>query len=162
MKKRLCIVVLVVTTILGARPALAVDGSEVRLRSSTVPGAVAGAIGQLDTSLPDSIVFRVGGNPDITMPYAQITEFSYHTEVVHHLGVLGAIAVGLVKKRQRQHFITISYRDNRDTIQVTAFEISKAMPDVAVSLLRSKARSACERNQFGSCTPVVTPPVHVR
>jgi len=157
MRKILCIAILSVL-VLGELPALAVEGSEVQLRSSTVAGTKTGVIGQLDIAVPDKMVFRAPGSPDLAMPYANIVEFSSREEVAHHLGFFPAMFVGMFKARWKQHFITISYRDSNDAMQVAAFEVAKGTPDILVSLLQARARNACERVEYGACTPVVMQP----
>jgi hypothetical protein len=157
MRKILCLV-LMSTFVLGGLPALAVEGSEVQLRASTVPGTKTGTVGEFDITVPDKMIFRAPGNPDLAMPYANIVEFSSREEVTHHLGVLAVIVLGLLGPREKQHFITISYRDSSDTMQMASFEVAKKTPDIVVSLLQARARNACERREFGACTPVVTPP----
>jgi len=144
--------------VLGALPALAVDGSEVQLRSSTVAGTKTGVVGQLDITVPDKMVFRAPGSPDLAMPYANIVEFSSREEVTHHLGFFPAMFAGMFKPRWKQHFLTISYRDCNDVMQVAAFEVAKGTPDILVSLLQARARNSCERSQYEACTPVVTQP----
>ena len=146
MRKILCVAMLS-AVFLGESPARAVDGSEVELRSSTVPGTKAGVVGQLDITVPDKMIFRAPGSPDLAMPYANIVEFSSREEVAHHLGFFPAMFVGMFKARWKQHFLTISYRDSNDVMQVAAFEVAKGTPDILVSLLQARARNACERSQ---------------
>ena len=57
-----------------------------------------------------------------------IDSYEYSRRVAHHLGVLTAIAVALVKKRQRKHFLRIAYDDERKTPEVAIFEVPKNMP----------------------------------
>jgi hypothetical protein len=92
------------------------------------------------------------------MPYDKIVEFQSREEVKYHIGVLAAIVVGLLKTRHKVHFITISYRDSSDVMQVAFFEVSKTAPSMLVPVLQSRARNACERREYGACMPVVSPP----
>jgi hypothetical protein len=59
--------------------------------------------------------------------------------VTHHLGVLPAIAVSLVKKRQRKHFLRIAYHDEFKTPQVAIFEVPKKMPLTLFAILQQRA-----------------------
>jgi hypothetical protein len=158
MKKPLYVSLLLLLSMLTAKPALAVDGSQVQLRSVTVPGHPIDAIGVFDITTPDNIIFRAPGAPDLAIPYASIIEFSTRNEVKFHIGVAPAIAVGIVKKRKKQHFLSLSYRDATQTVQVVTFEISKQAPPMLTSLLQAKARTACERREAGACIPVVPAP----
>ena len=158
MRKILRLAMMLSVLVLGGLPALAVEGSEVELRSSTVPGTKTGVLGQLDITVPDRMIFRAPGSPDLAMPYANIVEFSSHEKLTHHLGFFPAMFVGMIKPRSKQHFLTISYRDNNDAMQVAAFEVAKDTPDILVSLLQARARNACARSEYGSCVPVVAQP----
>jgi len=64
----------------------------------------------------------------LIIPFEMIDSFEYSRQVARNLGVLPAIAVGLVKHRQRRHFFRISYHDESKAPQVAIFEVSKEMP----------------------------------
>ena len=57
-------------------------------------------------------------------------------QVARHLGVVPAIAVGLVKRWQRRHYFRITYHDESKTQQVAIFEVSKG--DAPALGLRSR------------------------
>lgn len=143
--KTIWIMLLVLVCI--SKPALAVDGREARLIESSIPGVEPDSTGAFDLTQQTNLVFEVKGRPAIAIPYSKITQYASHTEVTHHLGVAGTIAVGLVKKRQRGHFLTITYRDEHDMPQIAAFEISKTMPNIMLSLLHAKAMNGREQSE---------------
>ncbi len=76
--------------------------------------------------------------------YQNIRNFHYYTEVAHHLGVAPAIAVGLVKRRERKHFFTISYMDSSEVAQVMILEVPKNDPPVLLAILRTRAPQVCK------------------
>jgi len=121
-----------------AMPALAVEGSQVMYVGGSATGVVAGTVGNLDMTTETVLVFQSAAGK-IQIPYAAIQSFEYSTEVTHHLGVMPAIAVGLVKKRQRRHFFRISYMDQRDTAQVAIFEVPKGMPRTLKAILQDRS-----------------------
>jgi len=90
----------------------------------TSSGINVGTIGRIDMSSQTALVFECQGNK-LSIPYVAIDSFEYSREVKRHLGVLPAIAVGLVKQRQRRHFFRISYRDDPNSPQAAIFEVSK-------------------------------------
>jgi len=135
-------------------PAFAVTGSEVQLRASTLPSST------LDTTVPQRLIFHSPSRPDLAMPYAQITEFTSRQEVAHHLGVLAAIAVGLVKARQQRYLISIAFTDTDGAAQVATFEVGKNAMETLLPVLQARARNACERKEFGGCTPVTISQTH--
>jgi hypothetical protein len=125
-----------------ALPAAAVENDQVLYAGGTAQNVKAGALGRLDTTLETALVFENAGDK-FSIPYAGIQSFAYDKEVTRHLGVLPAIAVGLLKVRQHSHFFRISYRDEKGD-QVAVFEVSKQMPRVLQSVLASRSPNACK------------------
>ena len=74
----------------------------------------------------------------IMIPYRSIESFEYSKEVKHHLGVLPAIAVGVVRKRKRSHFFRISFCDDHDVKQVVIFEVSKQAVRIVRAVLDAR------------------------
>jgi hypothetical protein len=110
-----------------AVPILAVDGRPGDVRGCTVPALPAGAVGRLDTTSEESLTFEYSGTK-VLIPYSQIESFEYSTEVTRHLGVMPAIAVGLIKMHQLRYYFRISYRSADNVSQVVVFEVPKHMP----------------------------------
>lgn len=108
-------------------PALAVEGNHVKYVGGTLSGMNVGAVGKIETSGIE-LSFESSGRK-IAIPYASIESFHQSTEVAHHLGILPAIAVALLKARQRRHFIGISYRDlsSDPESQVVVLEVPKGL-----------------------------------
>jgi len=157
MNKLLRLILLSLLTLtLSTASAFAVSGSQVQLRASTVAAPPLDTIGQFDTTLPERLLFHAPNQPDLVIPYAQITEFFVHEEVARHLGVFPAIVVGTVKKRQQHHFVSITYTDATGAAQVATFEVAKSVPSLILPVLEARARNACERrNEQGFCSPIV-------
>jgi hypothetical protein len=109
-----------------------------------------GIAGRLDTSSASALSFEATGST-LVIPYAKIESYEYTRKVARHLGVLPAIAVGLVKKRQRRHFFRISYRDDSDALRVVLFEVPKQMPPVLEAILRAKAPQGCGTQAYAWC-----------
>ncbi|HEY0796089.1 MAG TPA: hypothetical protein VGD64_09950 [Acidisarcina sp.] len=133
---------------------LAVESGEVAYTGGSLTTVPLEVTGKFDTSLPTAIIFQFRANghaTEIKIPYGNITGFNYHTEVAHHLGVLPAIAVGLVKRRERKHLISISFSDDANVAQTAIFEVAKHDPPSLVAILRARAPQACGRN-LQACT----------
>jgi hypothetical protein len=124
-------------------PAGAVEDGQVMYAGGTVAGMQAGVLGRLDTTSETTLSFESAGSK-LAIPYARIASFEYSDKVARHLGVLPAIAVGLVKKRQRRHFFQISYHDDSDSTQVAVFEVSKQMPQTLLAVLKFRSPQACQ------------------
>ena len=120
-----------------------VENEQVEYVGGTVQSIKTGTIGQFDLSSASQLSFQSpGGN--MSIPYAAITSYEFSQEVSHHLGVAPAIAVGLIKKRQRQHFLRISYVDADNVAQGVVFEVAKQMPRTLLAVLQTKAPQGCK------------------
>jgi hypothetical protein len=103
--------------LLASLSAFAVAEGQVLYVGGTVPGLGVNAVGRLDLASETSLTFESSGGK-LTIPYSAIESFEYSKEVTRHLGVLPAIAVGLVKQRQHRHFFRIAYRDQTQVSHV--------------------------------------------
>jgi hypothetical protein len=130
-----------------AVPVLAVDNGHVMYAGGTVPALPAGVVGRLDTTSEVSLTFEYSGTK-VLIPYSEIESFEYSTEVTRHLGVMPAIAVGLVKMRQHRHYFRISYRSADKVPQVAVFEVPKHMPRTFQAVLVARAPQGM---QAGTC-----------
>ncbi len=119
--------------------AFALDEGHARYVGGTVPGVPAGVVGRLDTTSDAELIFLQAGNK-LAIPYASIESYEYSKEVTQHLGVLPAIAIGLVKMRRHSHFFRISYR-NQNALQVVVFEVPKHTPHTLQAILQARSPS---------------------
>ena len=108
--------------------AAALEDGDAKYVGGTVPEMTIGDLGQLDTTSETSLTFLNAGKK-LAISYASIESYEYSKEVTRHLGVLPAIAVGLVKVRRHRHFFRISYRgQDSPVMQVAILEVPKHMP----------------------------------
>jgi hypothetical protein len=138
MKKLLAFYLILVVSL----PALAVEDGQVMYVGGTAPGVTAGCIGRLNTTFDTELIFECAGTR-LSIPYAAIQSFDYSTEVRRHLGVLPAVAIGLLKMRHHQHFFRISYRNPENTAQAAIFEVPKHMPRILQAVLETRAPRLC-------------------
>jgi len=139
--------------LLFARPLLAVDDGDVSYVGGTVENLKEGSPGKLDITSQTELVF-VSSSVKLVIPYASIDSYDHSQQVAHHLGVLPAIAVSLVKKRQRQHFLRIAYHDEIKTPQVAIFEVPKQMPLTLLAILQQRAPQGCKPQPYSKCRAV--------
>jgi len=137
-KRMLWIVLLLVPAVFAQKS----DPSQVRYVSGSAPDIKPDALGHVDLSSEQSLVFA-SSQGKLVIPYTAIRTFEYRQEVTHHLGVLPAIAVGLLKARQHQHFFSISYQDDGGGSQAVVLEVPKHMAVPLEMMLRSKAPQGC-------------------
>lgn len=129
----------------------AVEDGQAMYAGGTVAGMKDGTLGKLNTKSLDSLAFESAGST-LVIPYAKIDSYEYSHPVARHLGVMPAIAVGIVKKRQRRHFFRISFHDDGGNIRVAMFEVPKHMPPVLLAILGAKAPGRCSPTINVYCT----------
>ena len=122
-------------------PALAVDDHQVMYVGGTTPGIAAGTVGSLDTTAETALIFEHAGSK-LEIPYTAIESYEYSTEVTRHLGVLPAIAVGMVRIRKHRHYFRVSYHGADGMAQVAVFEVSKQMPRTLQAVVMARASTA--------------------
>lgn len=128
----------------------AVEGGQVMYVGGTVGTLTGGVRGRLDASSQRVLNFEYSGGK-LAIRFEMIDSYEYSQRVARHLGVLPAIAVGLVKRRQRRHFFRISYRDDSKTPQVVIFEVSKEMPRTLLAILEERAPQGCKPPTSAKC-----------
>jgi hypothetical protein len=128
----------------------AVEGGQVMYVGGTAVTLKEGVSGKLDTSSQTVLNFDYPGGK-LVIPFEMIDSYEYSQRVARHLGVLPAIAVGLVKRRQRKHFLRISYHDESKAPQVAIFEVSKEMPHALLAILQVRAPQGCKPPTNARC-----------
>lgn len=136
MKKSLAFTII----LLFSFSSFALNRTQVRYEGGTASSISPGAVGRFDTTSDASLIYQSAGRK-IEIPYASIESHQYTCEIAHRLGFLPTIAVGLLKVRQRRHFLRIAYRDaaHKDSIQVVVFEVPKQMPRTLQPILDARA-----------------------
>src|SRR5579871_3473241 len=115
---------LILALIGGGVPAFAVDRMPVIYVNGTVKAAAEDANATLDTSSGDALRLQVGAE-QVAIPYANVTAYTYHVENRFRLGVLGTVAVGMLKARSKRHLMMLSWKDDSGTYQTATLEASK-------------------------------------
>lgn len=137
--KRIILVVLMLVAVISAQ---AIEGTEVRCVSGTATGIRPDALGRVDLGSEQAFIFD-SSQGKLVIPYTTIRSFEYRQEATHHLGVVPAIAVGLLKARQHKHLFRISYKDESNVSQAVILEVPKHMAVPLEMLLKSRAPNAC-------------------
>ena len=122
--------------------AMAVEDGDVIYAGGTIAAVAPGSTGQINTAARDALIFEGKGNR-FEIPYAAISSFEISQDVARHLGVLPAIGTGLLRHRQRRHFLRIEFQPANATPHVVIFEVPKYMPKVLQAVLETRAPQAC-------------------
>ena len=117
------------------------DRATVVYTGGTVPNLKPETAGRLDITEPAAVAF-VYPSGKLAIDFDAIQSYEYSREVAHHLGILPAIEVGLVKARKQNHLLRITYRDANNASQVAVFRIPKQMPHTLLPVLRIRAPQA--------------------
>ncbi|HEV2135389.1 MAG TPA: hypothetical protein VGR47_14235 [Terracidiphilus sp.] len=148
---RRTVAMVLVLVFLSATNAFGVTGSEVMYVGGSVEGLKPGDIGTFDTR-PEKDLDFVSNGRRVSVAYDKIQKIQYRKEVAHHFGVALAIAVALIKKRERKHFITLSFTNEAGEQQAALFEVSKRAPQSLLAVLAARAPQACViLQEYQSC-----------
>jgi hypothetical protein len=148
MKRIIAVCLLILVLMPLSMPA--VEDDQVMYVGGTVGILKKGVVGKLDTTSQTALNFESPGGR-LVIPFEGIDSYEYSQQVARHLGVLPAIAVGLVKRRQRRHFFRITYHDDSKTQQVAIFEVSKETPRSLLAVLQGRAPQGCKPQATGKC-----------
>lgn len=130
--------------------AIAVENGQVMYTGGTVAALKEGMIGRLITSSPTELTFESSGT-QLVIPFAKIDSYEYSQQVARHLGVLPAIATGLIRHRQKRHFVRIAYKGENGAQQVAIFEVPKQMPRTLMAILQARAPWGCRTKATANC-----------
>jgi hypothetical protein len=140
--KRLLFLVLALAASVPAQAA-PVEGTQVMYVGGSVAGLPAGTMGTLDTQRADVLVFQHAGGR-LEIPYNSIQSFQYSQRLARRMGVLPTIAVGLVKRRQRRHFVEVAFRGAEGSAQAVVLEVSKEMAQPVTAVLVARSPKPCK------------------
>ena len=143
---------LVLAAMLMSAPAMAMDGPEAHYLNGTAQGVKEGSIGTVDTTVAKELTFHAGAE-GFSIPYDSVKFYRYQEEKRFRLGVLPAIAVGLVKARSLRHLVTISWKREAGVAEVVTLEASKDDALGLIALLRARAPRACAAIKGPACMP---------
>jgi hypothetical protein len=135
--------------------AAAQNSPTVEYAGGTVPNLKSETVGRLDITDPTFLAFDYAASK-LVIPFNKIESYQYTQEVVHHLGVLPAIGVGLLKARRRSHLVRITYRDESNVSQVAVFKVPKHMPQTLLPALQARVpqpSQPCAATRNVKCDP---------
>jgi hypothetical protein len=135
-------------------PAFAVENEEVMYAGGTVASLKDGAVGRLDTTSAAALSFEFSGGK-LAIPYAKIDSYEFSENLARHLGVLPAVGVALIRKRQHRHYLRLVFHDETGEAQVAIFEIPKATPRALLAVIQTRAPLACKWPAAARCREVM-------
>jgi hypothetical protein len=136
----ICFLLLIVSL-----PAVALGDGQVMYVGGTRADVHVRVVGSLDITSKTALIFKYTGST-LVIPYASIESVQYSQAVTRHLGVLPAIAVGLLAKRRHRHFFHIGYRDSENVAQAVIFEVPKHIPRTLQAVLQTRSPQTCKQS----------------
>lgn len=130
--------------------AYAVETGDVEYVNGTVKGVPDGTMGSLDTSGKEVLEFRSAAG-QFSVPYEEIKRVRCREENRFRLGVLPAIAVGLLKARSKRHFVTIEWEHPGGPSDVVTLDASKEKARGLLAVLRARAPQGCPDRPGQGC-----------
>jgi len=149
--RKLMVGVLLFAVLFNGMTAYAGEPGDVEYVNGTVKGLADGSMGSLDTSGKDALEFR-SGSGQFSVPYGEITRVRCREENRFRLGVLPAIAVGLLKARSKRHFVTIEWDHSDSPSEVVTLDASKEKALGLLAVLRARAPQGCRERPGQACS----------
>jgi hypothetical protein len=137
------IVGLLMVGMLSVVPAVALEGPAVEYVNGTAQGVKEGSAGRLNTSLGKALEFQAGAT-GFSIPWDGVQIYKYREENRFRLGVLPAIAVGMLKARSKRHLVTIGWKDADGVAQLVTLETSRDDARGLIAVLRARSPQACK------------------
>jgi hypothetical protein len=113
-------------------------GSRVEYVGGTLANLPSKADGRVDTSDPQTLVFRARGQ-DLRMAYGEINLLEYGQQTGRRYIMALAISPLLLLSKSRKHFLTLGYKDGDGNQQALVFQVHKN--DVRALLASLEART---------------------
>ncbi|HEY6553808.1 MAG TPA: hypothetical protein VI669_10660, partial [Vicinamibacteria bacterium] len=118
---------LLISLLLSAGPALAVDKKEAAYMGGTLVELKDKVEGKVRT-IGDSFTWEANDAKKarpVSIPYASFTELEYGQKAGHHLKTAIFLSPLALFKKARHHYVTVSFKDAEDKQQAVLFEFGK-------------------------------------
>ncbi|HXG70558.1 MAG TPA: hypothetical protein VNJ04_08100 [Gemmatimonadaceae bacterium] len=97
------------------------------------------AEGPFDTMNPEHLVFRGKNSPELRVPYAAITELEYGQKAGRRVGMAIMISPLALFSKKRNHFLTVTWKDDAGKEQAAVFELGKDIVRTSVKVLETRS-----------------------
>jgi len=111
----------------------------------TLSAPAPGAQVSLDLSSPDALVLHTQ-TATVRIPWSAITQWGCFRQNQHRLGVLPAIAAGLVAARIHDHYFNLAWTDADGHTQAILLQVPRELPKTIHVVLEAHAPGEVERN----------------
>jgi hypothetical protein len=128
---------------LSAVSLLAVDGDKAMYVGGTLDGVFAKAEGKLATD-PTAVHFDAKKDGAFEIPYASIAQLEYGQKAGRRVAVGVMVSPLALFSKKRNHYLTISYKDDRGADQAAVLELGKDIVRTTLKVLETRTGKTVE------------------
>jgi hypothetical protein len=137
MIRRIAVVVMVALALEVS--AFAVDGKKAAYVGGTVAGLKEQSEGRFDTTNDTTLTFSPNKQPSVTIPYASISELEYGQKAGRRVAVAVLVSPLALFSKKRNHYLTITYKDDAGKEQAAVFELGKDIVRTTLKVLETRS-----------------------
>ncbi|HVL65791.1 MAG TPA: hypothetical protein VM364_00885 [Vicinamibacterales bacterium] len=131
---------LVLATIVSASTVtFAVDKRKAEYVGGTIAGLKEKAEGRLDTTDERYLMFNTEDAPTVRIPYRSIVELEYGQKAGRRVGVAILVSPLALFSKKRNHYLSISYKDEKGKEQAAIFELGKDIVRPALKVIETRS-----------------------
>ena len=123
---------------------MAVDGKKAQYIGGTVNGLKEKAEAPLVTSDETLLRFDAQKNGAIAIPYAQIDSLEYGQKAGRRVGVAIMVSPLALFSKKRNHYLTITYKDDGGKDQSAVFELGKDIVRTSLTVIQTRSGKQVE------------------
>jgi hypothetical protein len=137
--------------------ARAVDSDKAAYVGGTLSSLKEKAEGKFATSSEAEILFEAGGKGSIAIPYADISSLEYGQKAGRRVAVGILVNPLALLSKKRNHFLTITYKDQAGKDQAGVFELGKDIVRTTLKILEVRTSKEIEFQDSEACKQYKTP-----
>jgi hypothetical protein len=136
--KKLIAVLFFLSMSSGLALAGGIGGKSAAYMGGTVSGVKEGSEGRLDTANDTTLTFT-SKNGTLAIPYANISELEYGQKAGRRVGVAVMVSPLALFSKKRNHYLTISYKDDAGKEQAAVFELGKDIVRTTLKIVETRS-----------------------
>jgi hypothetical protein len=135
----------------------AVDGDKAMYVGGTISVLKEKTEGKLITTSESEIVFQGGGKGSLTVPYTAISELEYGQKAGRRVAVAVMVSPLALFSKKRNHYLTVTYKDNDGKEQAGVFELGKDIVRTTLKVLEVRSGKEVTFQDAEACQQYKTP-----
>ena len=123
---------------------LAVDGDKAQYVGGTVSALKEKAEGTFSTKDETQVVFTTKKDGSVSIPYSAIESLEYGQKAGRRVAVAVMVSPLALFSKKRNHYLTISYKDESGAEQAAVFELGKDIVRTTLKVLEVRSKKEIE------------------